>query len=471
MNYRNFRLNNNIIILITVFFLSSCATKIVSHPINNSMPAKGIAYNLPATELSYSMTLRLKSCDTDKPFEIIDATLTKKIVADRKNGSYMIDPTQLSNWSKTIPLAKFEINEGLLTHVSYQAKDETANIIKNTASLVGEVAMQSFLPVKMPLPSIRPISLLRHQKAFQLLLKQDQKKENLMICNHATKVALDEYIELTKNFKLLKKNLRETQLKLSENIKEDNDRKKLRERNTDIKNSITDTEEQITKIEKLLTIQYIETFIPNNNMQSFKAKLDASQLLKWLNFDDGLKELEKWAEENTLTFTISECAPSENMNIGNNPASNPSTKDNHRAMEYLFYKIPALCKLIITKNEKDYPITLSTKSIELMQYGKLSAIEIKNGAFQDNSHDITFDEKTGELKSFEFKDNKARAVEAIGGVTEATKIAGSIEENQIDKALEIEKKRKEYFTTLKETIEAQKKVEELINSDKNKSSQ
>lgn len=467
MNYRNFRLNNNLVFLITVFFLSSCATKIVSHPIDNSMPAKGIAYNLPATELSYSMTLRLKSCDTDKPFEIIDATLTKKIVADRKNGSYMIDPTQLSNWSKTIPLAKLEINEGLLTHVSYQAKDETANIIKNTASLVGEVAMQSFLPIKIPSSLLSGTPLMGFLRNFQLPSDKPRKKEKLMFCNPATKEALEEYVELTKNFKLLKKNLRETQLKLSENIENDNDRKKILERYTHIKNSITDTEEQITKIEKLLTIQYIKTFIPNSNKQSFEAKLDASQLLKWLN-DDGLEGIEEWAKENTLTFTISECAPSDNMNIGNNPASNSSNKDNDSAMEYLFYKIPALCKLIITKNNT---ITLSDKSIELMQYGKLSAIEIKNGAFQDNSHDITFDEKTGELKSFEFKDNKARGVEAIGGVTEATKIAGSIEKNQIDKALEIEKKRKEYFTTLKEAIEAQKKVEELINSDKNKSSQ
>lgn len=56
-----------------------------------------------------------------------------------------------------------------------------------------------------------------------------------------------------------------------------------------------------------------------------------------------------------------------------------------------------------------------------MQWERLAAMEITNGAFQNNSHKIDFDPVTGEIKSFAMKDNNARAVEALGTATEVLK--------------------------------------------------
>ena len=66
---------------------------------------------------------------------------------------------------------------------------------------------------------------------------------------------------------------------------------------------------------------------------------------------------------------------------------------------------------------------VSTSTVELLQCGRLAAVEITNGAFQNNSHRIEFAPLSGEIKTFEFKDNTARAPEALGGITGALKAA------------------------------------------------
>src|SRR5512133_3386895 len=136
----------SVVFLVGAGLLSSCTTKVVSRPAGNAVPAVGIAYHLPATELSYVTTFRLM--DTRGRVEITDTAIERKIVPDRTAGTYLIDSSQLVNLSKTIPLAKFTLNNGMLASISYDAKDNTANIIQSGVTLLTDVA-SIFLPTRL----------------------------------------------------------------------------------------------------------------------------------------------------------------------------------------------------------------------------------------------------------------------------------------------------------------------------------
>lgn len=390
------------VFLVGVGLLSSCTTKIVSRPAGNAVPAVGIAYHLPATELSYVMTLRLM--DSQGRVEITDAVLERKIVPDRTAGTYLIDSSRLVNLSKTIPLAKFTINNGMLTSISYDAKDNTANIIKSGVALLTDAA-SNILPARITSLS-GALALLGGNRSFQLSRsRQAIEKSDKSICNQETRDVLEEYNLLMQHMKTMKRKLYEAEKQLIEK------RDGMPQRIDDIENVIRKTKARITELDKHLTIQFRKPIIiESGKCDSFgDITLDSSLFTKWFGNDGSndafIKQLEKWIEENRLSYTISHCD------------LQAADQDRKAAtVEGLYYRIPAQCKLEITKDA-----LVSTNYIEVMQCGKLAALEITNGAFQNNSHRIDFDSLTGEIKSFEMKDNTARAAEALGTATEVLK--------------------------------------------------
>jgi len=142
-----------------------------------------------------------------------------------------------------------------------------------------------------------------------------------------------------------------------------------------------------------------------------RTHLDGAPFSKWFGGEQGDalgKQIASWAAENRLSWTIGSCRPR-------------AGKDGKpERPEGLYYRIPAQCKLEITKDA-----FVSSHPVELMQCGRLAVLEIQNGAFQDNSHRVEFDPVTGEIRTFEFRDNAARAAEALGGVTDAAKKAAT----------------------------------------------
>jgi hypothetical protein len=184
-------------LLLLIFVIPGCTTKIISHPAQDG-DAKGIAYHLPATELSYLMTFRLTDCRGG--IEITDTAIEQKIVPDRSLGAYLIDSSHFSNLSKTIPLAKISIANGLLTHISYDAKDNTAGIIKGGASLVGDViggvtslnlsSLGGALTLLAGTRSIRHDPLLRSWQINSSAKKGEASGRNM--CNRETKDVMDE---------------------------------------------------------------------------------------------------------------------------------------------------------------------------------------------------------------------------------------------------------------------------------------
>ncbi|MEN6624493.1 MAG: hypothetical protein ABFD50_23465 [Smithella sp.] len=387
--------------LVGVGLLSSCTTKIVSRPAGSDIPAVGIAYHLPATELTYVMTLRLM--DSQGRVEITDAALERKIVPDRTAGTYLIDSSRLVNLSKTIPLAKFTINNGMLTSISYDAKDNTADIIKSGVALLTDAA-SNLLPARINSLS-GALALLAGSRSFQLSRsRQAVEKSDKSICNQETRDVLEEYNLLMQHIKTMKRKLYEAEKQLIEK------RDGVPQRIDDIENVIKKTKGRIAELDKHLTIQFRKPIIiDSGKCDSFgDITLDSSLFTKWFgnegNNDVFIKQLEKWIEENKLSYTLTQC----NLQVADHkkPAN----------IEGLYYRIPAQCKLDITKDA-----LILTNYVEIMQCGRLTALEITNGAFQNNSHRIDFDFLTGEIKSFEMKDNTVRAAEALGTATDILK--------------------------------------------------
>ena len=400
-------------ILMILSLISGCTAKIVSRPAGDNIPAVGIAYHLPATELSYVMTFRLTDCRG--AIEITDATIEQRVIPDRGAGTYLIDSSYFGNWSKTIPLAKFSIVNGMLTSISYDAKDNTAEIIKGGATLLGELT-SGVSPINLSslggalnlLSGSRSLRQDQMIRSFQLSrLPQGGETSAQSICNQATQDIMDEYSFLLQHLKTMKWKLYQAEDQLVEK------RDGVADRIQDMENVIKRTKERLADLDRHLTIQYRKPLIvESGKCESFgDIVLESAPFTKWFgdkgDQDRFRKQFQRWIEENKLSYTISNC--------------NAQVKGQGKVerVEALYYRIPAQCKLEITRDT-----LVSTNYVELMQCGRLAAVEIINGAFQDNSHRIEFDPLSGEIKSFEFKDNSVRASEALGGVAEAVKKAG-----------------------------------------------
>lgn len=403
---RTFKIRKAFVLLLIISgLLSSCTTKIASRPPDETVPAMGIAYHLPATELSYIMTFRLK--DSAGTIAITDSAIEHKIVPDRAGGTYLIDSAAMASISKTIPLAKITINNGMLSSISYDAKDSTADIVKSGVSLLTDAASGGLTAKLSSLGNIA--MLLAGSRSFQSSgTKKAGESSSVLMCNRETRDALDEYDFLQRHLADMKRRLYAAEVQLTEK------RDGMAEKIQDIESIIKKTGERLSELDKHLTIQYrMPLAIEPARCESFgNLTLESAPFTKWFGTtgDNEIfqRQLREWLEENKLSYTISNCSPQR------------KTQDNKAAkVDALYYRIPAQCKLEITKDH-----FVSTNYIEIMQCGRLAAVEIVNGAFQNNSHRIEFDPASGEIKSFEFKDNTVRAAEAIGSASEIVKKTG-----------------------------------------------
>lgn len=389
--------------------IAGCTTKIISRPAGASLPATGIAYHLPATELSYVITFRLTDCRG--AVDIKDTAVIQRIIPDRNAGAYLIDSSRFSSLSKTIPMARITIADGLLTSISYDAKDNTAGIIKGGAILAADViagvssmnlsSLGGVLTLLAGSRSMNQEPMLRSLPLNQHTPKGEGPARNM--CNQETKDIMDEYGILQGHLKTMKRKLYEAEEQLPETDGGLAD--KIQAMETVIKK----TKERLADLDRHLTLQYRKPLvIESGKCESFgEITLDTAPFAKWFTDrgDDAFrKQFQTWIEENKLSYTVGNC--------------NPLGKRHDRAAtpEGLHYRIPAACKLEITRDA-----LVATSRVELMQCGGLAAVEITNGAFQDNSHRLEFDPVSGEIKSFEFRDNAARASEAVSGADEAVK--------------------------------------------------
>ena len=402
------------ICLFVVGLLSACTAKIVSRPADAASPAMGIAYHLPATELSYVMTFRLTDCHG--AMEVTGAAIEQRIVPDRGAGTYLIDSSYFGNFTKTIPLAKISIDKGMLTMISYDAKDSSADVIKGGAAFLGDLAA-AVSPVKLPslggaLALLTGSRSLQHTQMIRAFQPGDAAGEKSSggtgICNEATRNALDEYRLLGRHLAFMKRKLIEAEVQLTE--KQEGVPAQIEA----IETVIRRTKERLAELESHLTLQYRKPLMVDaGRCESFgEIVLESAPFTKWFSTrddQDGFQgQFQNWIQENKLSYTISHC-------------QGQALEDDRKApwVEALYYRLPARCRLEVTKDT-----LVATNYVELMQCGRMAAVEITNGIFQNNSHRIEFDPLSGEIRSFEFKDNTVRAAAGLGGMTEAVKAAG-----------------------------------------------
>lgn len=129
--------------LLLVIALAGCSTRIASTPLEThcvtdkgagnpdrcSSP-RGIIYHLPAKQLTYKMDLELVSCS--KPLvNITSISVTEETKRDpHPSARFVIDVDDMTAFNKVIKDASIQLKNGLLTSITYEAEDQTAEIIK-----------------------------------------------------------------------------------------------------------------------------------------------------------------------------------------------------------------------------------------------------------------------------------------------------------------------------------------------------
>lgn len=396
-------------VLLIAGLLTGCTARIVSRPGDAETPARGIAYHLPATELTYVMTFRLTDCRG--AMEITDAAIEQRVLPDRGAGTYLIDPTYLSTLTKSIPLAKVTVNNGMLVAIDYEARDRSADLLKEGAALVGDV-VSAASPLQLSslggaLSLLGASRSLQQTKMIRSFQPAGQKGPTAGdgICNDATRDALEEQRVLGQHLEVMKRNLLAAEVQLAEG------RDGARERIAGTEAVIRKTQERLGEVAKRLTIQYRKPIlVESGRCEGFgEIVLESAPFTRWFGNRADQEafqgQFRAWIEENKLSYTISHCQ-----------GQAPEGELQAPWVEGLYYRLPAQCRLEITKDT-----LVATSGVEIMQCGRLAVLEITNGAFQDNAHRIEFDPLSGEIKSFEFRDRAVRASEALGGIAGAAK--------------------------------------------------
>jgi hypothetical protein len=176
------------LVLLVTLALCSCTTELTFSRIDPTERIEGVVYHLPATVLVVEATYELVNCIGDKIFEISDVTIKTEVVPDvEKTSTYILNHKKLRAGLKVIDTAKIELHPNrILKKVTYTAKDETREAIKDAAGVATKIGL---LASGLPVPA----------KAGALAA--------MPVCNKATEEALERKIMLKGQIKSLTQSL------------------------------------------------------------------------------------------------------------------------------------------------------------------------------------------------------------------------------------------------------------------------
>ncbi|MCU7867416.1 MAG: hypothetical protein KZQ98_02635 [Candidatus Thiodiazotropha sp. (ex Lucinoma borealis)] len=127
----------------------------------------------------------------------------------------------------------------------------------------------------------------------------------------------------------------------------------------------------------------------------------------------------------------------------------------------IYYRSPTIHQLLAQRTNN--PVSpLSSKMVSFFQFGPLAAIPISNGLFQNNRYSIAFNDD-GSLKSFEYKEKRARLEEGLSTLDETLGILEDSEKSAIEKETELLKAEKERTDAEKELLESKGELEDVKN--------
>lgn len=132
----------------TISFVGMCCVvfgcaSVTSKPYQASEGVDGVLYKLPATELVATSTWQLVSCNPVR-LQIEDIAVSYRIVADENIANwFVIDPDDLAGLFSSVDPARFELNNGVISKVSFKATSEVGPLIKESIGLATRLVAQT----------------------------------------------------------------------------------------------------------------------------------------------------------------------------------------------------------------------------------------------------------------------------------------------------------------------------------------
>ncbi|MEQ9575719.1 MAG: hypothetical protein RLN77_09085 [Rhodospirillales bacterium] len=453
--------------------LAGCTTSVHSVQLSkwNSVDGRkdakkyeGVIYHLPMTALEVKASYRLKSCpepvmrkkfnNLDKSqnltvselVQLVEGTVSAQAMADHgADATFVIDTEKLTNWFKTVDKAELVLENGMLKSVTYDAEDKTGETLVKTAGLIMSFAVSPGLPATLPLGAIA-------------MSAGGTPEDVLFDCNAQSKAALKEEAALKSAVKKLKAEIEKQEGAV-------NDPNAAKDAVAKAKAALKKAQEQLAGateklavlVTKVLTYSHMRDLSPVPNGEAgevlnpqenerYAARIDVRDQLVAKFFVGEQAKNFLATQPVGLRVSVRTQALPEGEPLG--------------AYDGIYYRTPQPARLVLQRFAETNHMALEAIAdarAEMAQFGRLARIPLTNGVFQDNKYAVKFDQK-GYLTSFEYYEDKARALEAA---TTASSIKTNLE-NEETRQLELEEKRiKAETNLLKAQKDRLKALEEL----------
>lgn len=407
------------LISVSLLLLCSCSTEVKFAAIDTSKPIEGVIYHLPSTEITFTSTYQLDTCGSAPEIRIVAVQIKEDIIADRDpSATYMLNHEGLTNWLKMVESAKVELHPtGTLKSVTYKAQDKTREIIKEGFGAAKNIALAaSGIP---PMPRAMADTGIGEY------------------CNAATIDALVKKLTLETAIQQLKNRLDTELINFAANPNANGSQ------TIDlIHNQLDKASQRLAAVRSQLQISSSVTYLPHRSRLTSQIAPQPHHFFKWFG-DNIIRAPSDIQQILTMTVTLARSGHGTFKSCPGTPNAG------------ILYRIPDYYTMNIQHNGR----TADIKDVPILQLGCVGRFEVKNGLFQNNVHEISFN-GSGSLESFHFADNAARAHQLMGTINDVVSEAGSFESQRLSQQAELDKKKKERLDAEKERIRAERELAE-----------
>jgi hypothetical protein len=354
--------------------------------------------------------------------------VTPVTVADTDpRSAFVVNPEDMTNWFKQVKEAQLELHGGLLRKVAYEAEDRSRQIVEQAT----KIALR-FGTISTP----GAPGLVARGKVTEIG------------CNGVAVAALKRATELKGKVIIGKGRVAAAALEFKKDPTPAKGVKLEQEKTRLAKYEV----ELAAVIEKQLSHVTRERLYPQSSKQILEKdiayehspEIPTELVTQWLDVIVG------------DTASVSRAKAQLQREIGVKILVNGALNTNSDyigAFDGIYYRSPVEMKLLAQRaSVQESPLAVG--SVPFFQFGVLAAIPISNGVFQNNRFVVHFTED-GKLKSFEYKEPKARTEEALATVEGNLGILEDSEKAAIEAETNLLKAEKERVDAEKALLEAQ----------------
>ncbi len=459
-----FRLLSLMLALLSVGLHLACTARVISRP--SSAVASGddgTLYRLARTALDVEMTFELSACDVapsrasaskqNLAVQPVRVSITPVAIPD-PDAEFVVDNEALSTWLKTVESARFEMTKGMLTGVTYEAKDQARETVASGVKTLANVA-------KLMAPS--PTALLTGmQRSMRIHQQSIEFVEARPTCSAAAREALAARSDLEGLRNALWPRWKAAVEALMKAASDDNAKivARLDAQIQDVNTKLTVL--KAARLQRTATRRIVPS-IPQEqvptNLLLLPVKLPKEALRDWVT---DVNSLDTPALNAALglqvTFTAS----------GNPPqfkSERPWYGDDGKwrccsAMPGIWYRNPAEATVVVARTS-DGASMLTAEDVPILQLGSVYRISIENRVFQHNVHRVTFSGE-GQLATFEYSEKRARALEAAGMLEDVSGGALDLQTAGLDRSTELAQKQQALLSALAQILKQQQELEKAM---------